>query len=325
MEIWTEEREDKLVEMWEQRPVLYNCASKSYSDRNARTKALEEIAEAVGTTVSEVQKRIATLRTQYTRHTKQPPSGSEWRKKTKRQEWVIRMLAFLAPYVKKRTSVSNFENNNSERWLDEVEGSVENDQQADTFTEESLTDDADASDFIRDDTVEGSESNEASPSTSPEVPTVSTKRPLPSKIAGKKRKSTKKADDEELLVLKNVAQSLTDLNKAPTNTVSGPEDELDVFGKHIVRKLRHIKDGRTLLIVQNQIEQLCFQGQMGSLPDGSQSFIRYPSSEGFYGFQGQSNQNSSKIFQSNLQLPPQDHTKQTEVTFQESELLTEQT
>ncbi|KAJ8049352.1 hypothetical protein HOLleu_02065 [Holothuria leucospilota] len=121
--------------MWEQRPVLYNCASKSYSDRNARTKALEEIAEAVGTTVSEVQKRIGTLRTQYTRHTKQPPSVSEWRKKTKRQEWVIRMLAFLAPYVKKRTSVSNFEINNSERWLDEVEGSVENDQRVDTFSQ----------------------------------------------------------------------------------------------------------------------------------------------------------------------------------------------
>lgn len=49
MEIWTEEREDKLVEMWEQRPSLYNCASKSYSDRNARSKALEEIAEEVGT------------------------------------------------------------------------------------------------------------------------------------------------------------------------------------------------------------------------------------------------------------------------------------
>lgn len=54
----------------------------------------------------EVTKRITSLRTQYLRAIKAPPSGSEG-KKTVHQEWVLKTLSFLAPHVKKRESISN--------------------------------------------------------------------------------------------------------------------------------------------------------------------------------------------------------------------------
>ena len=43
-------REDKLVELWQSRPCLYDCSSKSYSNRNSRAIALNEIAAELGTT-----------------------------------------------------------------------------------------------------------------------------------------------------------------------------------------------------------------------------------------------------------------------------------
>ena len=55
----------------------------------------------------EIQKRLLSYRTQYIRHIKAPASGSGKRKKTRRQEWFIRVLYFLQPYISKRWSLSN--------------------------------------------------------------------------------------------------------------------------------------------------------------------------------------------------------------------------
>ena len=47
--VWTEEREDELVVMWQNTPCLYDITDKSYSDRNVRQKALREISFAMNT------------------------------------------------------------------------------------------------------------------------------------------------------------------------------------------------------------------------------------------------------------------------------------
>ena len=42
---WTEDKEDELIEMWRDRPCLFDVGSRGYSDRTAKTRAMEEIAK----------------------------------------------------------------------------------------------------------------------------------------------------------------------------------------------------------------------------------------------------------------------------------------
>ena len=44
---WNVPREDQLIELWEERPCLYDTSSRDYSIRQAKTKALEEIASSL--------------------------------------------------------------------------------------------------------------------------------------------------------------------------------------------------------------------------------------------------------------------------------------
>ena len=41
---WTAETSDQLISLYEERPCLYNTTLKEYHNRDARKKALEEIA-----------------------------------------------------------------------------------------------------------------------------------------------------------------------------------------------------------------------------------------------------------------------------------------
>ena len=58
---------------------------------------------------AQIKKHMASLRTQYSRATRQAPSGSAGKRATKRQDWIRSNLDFLAPFVKKRPSSSNLE------------------------------------------------------------------------------------------------------------------------------------------------------------------------------------------------------------------------
>lgn len=49
-DFWTEEREDELVILWQERPCLYNPALKTHSNRAALLRARTEIGTALGTT-----------------------------------------------------------------------------------------------------------------------------------------------------------------------------------------------------------------------------------------------------------------------------------
>ena len=59
-------------------------------------------------TVDSIIKHIASLRSQYMRYRKLAPSGSGAKRiKTLRQEWVLKNIRFMEPWVKKRESESN--------------------------------------------------------------------------------------------------------------------------------------------------------------------------------------------------------------------------
>jgi len=47
MESWTEELEDKIIELWQQNECLYDIICKAYSDRVKNWSAIEKIAKKI--------------------------------------------------------------------------------------------------------------------------------------------------------------------------------------------------------------------------------------------------------------------------------------
>jgi hypothetical protein len=106
---WTEDKEDILIDLWRKYPCLYYVGNKSYSKRNEKQKALNEMSEKLSITPFNITKHLSSLRTQYTRLVKPSPSGSEYVTKTARQKWLVDKLEFLRIHVKKRDSLSNLD------------------------------------------------------------------------------------------------------------------------------------------------------------------------------------------------------------------------
>nr|XP_054765517.1 uncharacterized protein LOC129272387 [Lytechinus pictus] len=104
---WTPEMEHTLVEIWSDNRCLYAVSDSAFSNRDARMKVINIMEEILGVSGREISRRMTTLRTQYTRLLKQPPSGSGTKMHTSRQMWVLKALAFLEPHVKARNSISN--------------------------------------------------------------------------------------------------------------------------------------------------------------------------------------------------------------------------
>ncbi|XP_046852702.1 uncharacterized protein LOC124445960 [Xenia sp. Carnegie-2017] len=101
--------EDQLVDIWPEYPCLYDVRSSEFKNRDARDKALQEIAENLGQTVDWVKAKIKALRNAYTRVKKPPPSGSARKNLTKRSSWLLDKLKFLSPFVATRVPISNID------------------------------------------------------------------------------------------------------------------------------------------------------------------------------------------------------------------------
>ncbi|CAL8249914.1 unnamed protein product, partial [Arctogadus glacialis] len=174
----------------------------------------------------EVGKKIHSLRTQYNRYSKAPASGSAGGR-TGRQDWVIRRLSFLEPYIRKRASSSNVDEKIVEREND-VEGLDE---------EEDVEED-----------VEVEESSE------PEGQGSTCLVPQVQKVAGGKRKrQTEKQEDEVLTAVGNFLRNRTEQRE---------EDTMSVFCKNLEMKMRRIKDPNILIDLEHQLEEACYQASL---------------------------------------------------------------
>ena len=58
-DFWSEEREENLIRLLEEQPVLYDVGSKGYSNRDSKKKACCNIAVAFG--VSSVSVQLVTI------------------------------------------------------------------------------------------------------------------------------------------------------------------------------------------------------------------------------------------------------------------------
>ena len=71
-----------------------------------KIKAVEEIGQKLQMTPVAVNKKLTSLRTQYSRLVKRLPSGSGIEARTPLVKWLVEKLEFIRQHVKKRQSVS---------------------------------------------------------------------------------------------------------------------------------------------------------------------------------------------------------------------------
>ena len=62
---WKDELVEKLIDLYEERPRLWDISDRSYSKRDVKEKALSEIKEEMGIEVSIIQAKWKALRTQH--------------------------------------------------------------------------------------------------------------------------------------------------------------------------------------------------------------------------------------------------------------------
>jgi hypothetical protein len=97
--------EADFIELWRENPCLYDVTSKSYSNRNQKKKAIDEIADKLKLSADAVTKKITSLRTQFSRLIKPLPSGSGCVARTPYQKWLVDKLCLCHTQVVVQTTL----------------------------------------------------------------------------------------------------------------------------------------------------------------------------------------------------------------------------
>ncbi|XP_059919572.1 uncharacterized protein LOC132466381 [Gadus macrocephalus] len=104
---WTEEMEEQLIALVEERPPLYNITLQGYSNRNRKDQLWREIESELHLSGKEVRRKWDNLRTTYNRFKKTAPLGSSGAPRTTRQQWTLNRMQFIEPHTKRKESTSN--------------------------------------------------------------------------------------------------------------------------------------------------------------------------------------------------------------------------
>ncbi|KAG8277075.1 hypothetical protein J6590_049984 [Homalodisca vitripennis] len=74
--VWSKDKVLKLIEMYRERPLLWNATNSFYKDKNKKNYAWLEIADELIATKADVKTKIRNLTTQFKRENKKTKSGS---------------------------------------------------------------------------------------------------------------------------------------------------------------------------------------------------------------------------------------------------------
>lgn len=74
---WTNAKVCELIELYRDRPVLWDCRLKEYKDRNKKQDALQEIADTFGVDKQVVEKKIKNLVCHFLREIKRERDSSK--------------------------------------------------------------------------------------------------------------------------------------------------------------------------------------------------------------------------------------------------------
>lgn len=68
--VWSNDKIMQLIELFQSKPLLWDCSIKQYKDRNKKKDAFEEISQVINIPKKDVETKIHVLRTQFTREKK---------------------------------------------------------------------------------------------------------------------------------------------------------------------------------------------------------------------------------------------------------------
>ncbi|XP_047503412.1 uncharacterized protein LOC125048665 [Pieris napi] len=68
--VWSNDKIMQLIELFQSKPLLWDCSIKQYKDRNKKNDAFEEISQVLNIPKKDVETKIHVLRTQFTREKK---------------------------------------------------------------------------------------------------------------------------------------------------------------------------------------------------------------------------------------------------------------
>ncbi|XP_041860852.1 uncharacterized protein LOC121652246 [Melanotaenia boesemani] len=208
--------EDKLVEMWPDYPCLYVVTLSDFKNRDKREQAFKEMAARLDQTVEWVKIKIRLLRNSYTKARKPQTSGSARKHLTKRSKWLLEKLQFLAPYIAARPTITNLDTPSPS----DTAGSE------DTID---VLDDGQSEDPNDTSSVFESEADEGESSTSTSTPKF-TKQPIIRPNHLKRQR-----DAEEYQLIKGLAESITQRNKAQKKSVE--DNAVCAFGRYVTQTL----------------------------------------------------------------------------------------
>ncbi|KAK6181838.1 hypothetical protein SNE40_009620 [Patella caerulea] len=288
-EKWIESDKDRLIELWQQRPSLFDNSSKLYSNRVQKQQDYQAIALELEKPVAAVINQIKNLRTQFTRLIKCPASGSERKWRTVRQQWIVKQLEFLHPYIRSRETTSS--------------AIFENDSETGAADTSATQLDEDDDDVVSQDLDEEIQLHRMSPTPSSTSKVKNKDGPYERQVTAKRKR-----DNE---IFESIAQSLAKPIEIKDPYINVPEDEDDIFARLIAMKLKKIKDPLTKSILSSKMLQMLTEAEIAELqpttafqpihhpPHGHQSFqapMQQPNQGGFLTMLQQSGNNVEGSF-----------------------------
>ncbi|XP_044760513.1 uncharacterized protein LOC123317941 [Coccinella septempunctata] len=230
---WTDEQTLNFIEMYRVRPQLWDSTHIYYKNKNRRHDSLTEIAVSFGIEKQEVEKKMKNLQSQFLRErkkeleSKRTGSGAE-------EPYVSRWFAyqpimFLADKNKPRRTVDN------------VDNSVH---------------------FVQNSQDEGGENGEQM---QPEG--LGEEQPSPSKEFQSPKAASSKSAKRKLSDIRSPSAPIIDealnLMRSIQNKRADNTDEFSLYGEQIAIKIRRLSSPRTKFIVQNEINKILFDAEMG--------------------------------------------------------------
>ncbi|KAJ8333288.1 hypothetical protein SKAU_G00421840 [Synaphobranchus kaupii] len=258
-EFWTAEREDILVQLFEEQSCLYDTSLKAYSNRISKKNAICHIAERLGIGDKEVSKKMHSLRTQYNRYAKMCPSESSGMK-TARQDWILQRLSFLEPHIRKRSSMCNTDDkgyDTAEREEEESEEPEEEVKEEEGSEEpEEEVKEEEESEEQEEEVKEEEESEKPEEELKEEESTTRDPPPPPSTVHHQNRRKRNHTERQETEILQTIGGYL---QKRPQPK---EQDELSAFCNNLEHKMRRIKDETIRLELEHQLEEACYHAVM---------------------------------------------------------------
>ncbi|XP_046860894.1 uncharacterized protein LOC124454131 [Xenia sp. Carnegie-2017] len=246
---WTRDKVERLAELWEAKPVLYNTTLPDYHDRVARRNAIAEIASALEMSAMDVSCKIKNLRSQFCKEIAKgtkPKSGSATDDVTPKSKWqYLTLLLFLKDHVECRSSRSN---------LDKERSSKNSNTSNSTFLEEEQEQKDDNNELDQNVSI-----------------TSSTKRPI--NVSDKESRATKaqKRDIEERGILKKAGDLLEIIASGKKSSLSSvhvssaDESTDDLFGRYIASEIKCIENDSAKRLAKVRIQNILFEAQSTSV------------------------------------------------------------